>query len=67
MPESLSSCCSWRSSGGGVWPTQSLARGSSGGAGAPPGDSPLDILRRRYARGEITKDEYEAMKRDLGL
>ncbi|NIN65239.1 MAG: SHOCT domain-containing protein [Anaerolineae bacterium] len=28
-------------------------------------DSALDILRQRYARGEINKEQYEAMKRDL--
>jgi putative membrane protein len=26
---------------------------------------PLDILQERYARGEITRDQYEQMRRDL--
>ena len=29
-------------------------------------DSARDILDRRYARGELTKEQYEQMKRDLG-
>lgn len=28
-------------------------------------DSALEILKRRYARGEITREEFEAIRRDL--
>ena len=28
-------------------------------------DTALEILRQRYARGEINKDEFDARKRDL--
>lgn len=31
----------------------------------PRGDTALDILRQRYARGEINREEFEAKKRDL--
>ena len=49
-----------------VW----LVRQAQGGAVAGPpaagrGESALDILKARYARGEIDKAEYEEKKRDL--
>ena len=36
-----------------------------GQGGASRGDSALEILRRRYARGEINKEEFEERKHDL--
>ncbi len=45
--------------------------GSSRGEGArllpgrPATDAPLDILRRRYAAGELSRDEFDRMKREL--
>jgi putative membrane protein len=39
-------------------------QGRSGtGAGAP--DAPLEILKRRYARGEIKKEDFDRIKQDL--
>jgi putative membrane protein len=41
----------------------------SGGKEAPRGDNPadsaLEIVRQRYARGEISEAEFEEMRRDL--
>ncbi|HSC71610.1 MAG TPA: SHOCT domain-containing protein [Candidatus Methylomirabilis sp.] len=38
----------------------------SQGKESRPTDSALDILRQRYARGDINKEEFETRKRDLG-
>jgi putative membrane protein len=35
------------------------------GAGSRTEESGLEILKKRYARGEISKAEYEEKKRDL--
>ena len=37
-------------------------QGRPGTGGA---DSPQEILKRRYARGEISKEEFDRMKQDL--
>ncbi len=42
-------------------------RGQSGGLPGPwtREDDAVEILKRRYARGEISKEEYEERRRDL--
>ncbi|HUT75197.1 MAG TPA: SHOCT domain-containing protein [Armatimonadota bacterium] len=34
--------------------------------GAGAGETALEILQKRYARGEITHEQYQQMKRELG-
>lgn len=50
-----------------IWGIVALVRGVSAGSAvtSTPSDSALEILKRRYARGEITKQEYEERKKDL--
>jgi len=45
----------------GVWVFRLLTRPSP-----PAHQSPLDIAKARYARGEITHEQYEQLKKDLG-
>ena len=33
--------------------------------GSEQGRSPLDIAKERYAKGEISKEQYEQIKKDL--
>lgn len=59
--------------GGAVWLVVALVRASQGQSmpralmpSAPAGQTPVDILKERYAKGEITKEQFDQMKRDLG-
>ncbi len=51
----------------GVWLVGSLVSrtNSQPPANLPPTESALDILKKRYAHGEITKEQFEEMRRDL--
>ena len=39
--------------------------GSTPGAGTAGKESPLDVLKQRYARGEIDEQEFERHRREL--
>ncbi|MBI4201657.1 MAG: SHOCT domain-containing protein [Chloroflexi bacterium] len=45
-----------------VWAVGRLTQGQRP---AGQGPTPLEITQARYARGEITREQYEQLKRDL--
>ncbi len=49
-----------------VWVVVALWRGS-GAMPAAHAQTPLDILKARYARGESTKDQYDDLRQHLAL
>ncbi len=49
----------------GVWLISRLVRSSASGTSTAGGNGALAIARERYARGELSKDEFEKVKRDL--
>jgi putative membrane protein len=45
-----------------VW---AVTRATDGRGSSGSDESPIDIVRRRYARGEITREEFEQLRQDL--
>lgn len=46
-----------------IWGIVALIRRASSSSGQA--DSALEVLKRRYAKGEINKEEFEQKKKDL--
>ncbi len=44
---------------------QASDREHHGGGEGKDSETPLEIVKKRYAKGKITKDEFEDLKRDL--
>jgi len=49
-----------------VWAVKRFTDGSANPKQASDGRSPREILQSRYARGEITRDQYQQMLQDVG-
>ena len=43
-----------------------MSHSDHGHGGSSESESPEDIVKRRYAAGEINKEEFETLKKDLG-
>ncbi len=49
-----------------IWLVLTLTRSGQSVVSSSSTAKPIDVLRERYAKGEITKEQYEEMKRELG-
>ena len=48
-----------------VWVIVKLIKGGGNHASCCGGNKSLNILKERYARGEISKEQYDQMKKDI--
>lgn len=48
-----------------VWGVVALARRGGSRSNAGEKEDPFDIAKKRYAKGEISKKEFEQIKKDL--
>jgi putative membrane protein len=48
-----------------VWGVIALTRRGDSGSESDSKSAPLDIAKKRFAKGEISKKEFEQIKKDL--
>ena len=48
-----------------VWLVRNVSSDAGHGQASHGRESPLDILKTRYAKGELTKEQFESMKKDI--
>ena len=48
-----------------IWVIRMIQGRGSGPGWRTGSETPMEILKKRYARGEINKEEFDRMKKDL--